>query len=163
MRLRSVIILCGMLIGAILLALTLRPATAQNKNGQKRSDAETGYAVKKPVFGGSCDHCPWGAMAEIVKTAMSFYGWDVQICYSCAGGPRAGAVSRRCRSAAETQSLEPTSPRRRMAPWILGRPVRSTFGGPIRAVMTSLKIRKDHGSSCAWSPTSRTPTTSLSP
>ena len=92
MRLRSVIILCGMLIGAILLALTLRPATAQNKNGQKRSDAETGYAVKKPVFGGSCDHCPWGAMAEIVKTAVASYGWDVQVCYTCAGGARAARV-----------------------------------------------------------------------
>lgn len=40
---------------------------------------------KKPVFGGACEICPWGAMAEVVKAAMSVYGYDVQICYNCNG------------------------------------------------------------------------------
>src|SRR5689334_7868971 len=43
-----------------------------------------GIAVKRPVFGGACKVCPWGAVAEIVRDAMKPYGWDVQICYHCA-------------------------------------------------------------------------------
>ena len=50
--------------------------------------ATTGYALKKPVFGGACPTCPWGAMADVVKKVMKPYGWDIQICYYCAGGPR---------------------------------------------------------------------------
>src|SRR6516225_4142675 len=45
---------------------------------------ETGIKIKKPVFGGACKVCPWGALAEIVKAAMRPYGYDVQICYNCA-------------------------------------------------------------------------------
>src|SRR5213595_3385591 len=48
----------------------------------------TGYAAKRPVFGGACPTCPWGAMADIVKAALKPHGWDVQVCYYCAGGPR---------------------------------------------------------------------------
>ncbi len=40
---------------------------------------------KEPVFGGACEICPWGAMAEVVKAAMQPYGYDVQICYNCNG------------------------------------------------------------------------------
>ena len=49
-----------------------------------------GIAVKRPVFGGACKVCPWGAVAEIVRDAMRPYGWDVQICYHCfrADAPR---------------------------------------------------------------------------
>jgi TRAP transporter TAXI family solute receptor len=43
----------------------------------------TGIAVKRPVFGGACRLCPWGAMAQVVKSAMRFYGYDVQICHNC--------------------------------------------------------------------------------
>ncbi len=46
---------------------------------------ETGIQIKKPVFGGACKACPWGAMAEIVKSALQPYGYDVQICYTCSG------------------------------------------------------------------------------
>jgi hypothetical protein len=47
-----------------------------------------GYAAKRPIFGGACPACPWGAMGDIVKEALKPHGWDVQVCYSCAGGPR---------------------------------------------------------------------------
>lgn len=43
----------------------------------------TGISAKKPVFGGACRLCPWGAMAQVVKDAMRFYGYDVQICHNC--------------------------------------------------------------------------------
>jgi para-nitrobenzyl esterase len=54
------------------------------------SAPRTGIAVKKPVFGGACKICPWGAMAEFVQAAMKAYGYDVQICYNCnaADAPR---------------------------------------------------------------------------
>ena len=45
--------------------------------------AQSSIEMKKPVFGGACRICPWGAMAEIVKEAMKPYGYDVQICYNC--------------------------------------------------------------------------------
>ncbi len=43
-----------------------------------------GIAVKRPIFGGACKVCPWGALAEIVRDSMAPYGWDVRICYHCA-------------------------------------------------------------------------------
>ena len=51
---------------------------------------QTGIKEKKPVFGGACRLCPWGAMAEVVQAAMKPYGYDVQICYNCnaADAPR---------------------------------------------------------------------------
>ncbi|MCZ6751267.1 MAG: hypothetical protein O7E51_05495 [Acidobacteria bacterium] len=75
---RSVIVYV-MLILLASLAGGFRLASAQN----------TGYAVKKPVIGGACALCPWGAMADVVREAMLLYGWDVQICHNCAGGARA--------------------------------------------------------------------------
>jgi para-nitrobenzyl esterase len=52
--------------------------------------AQTGIRDKKPVLGGACRVCPWGAMAEVVQAAMRPYGYDVQICYNCnaADAPR---------------------------------------------------------------------------
>jgi para-nitrobenzyl esterase len=49
-----------------------------------------GIRGKRPVFGGACRLCPWGAMAEVVQAAMRPYGYDVQICYNCnaADAPR---------------------------------------------------------------------------
>jgi uncharacterized protein len=52
----------------------------------------TGFAAKKPVFGGACNFCPWGAIADIVKAAMAPYGYDVQICYNCSGRARAARL-----------------------------------------------------------------------
>ena len=54
---------------------------------------ETGIEQKKPVFGGACEICPWGAMAELVKAIMKPYGYDVQICYNCNGGDAPRIVS----------------------------------------------------------------------
>jgi len=35
---------------------------------------KTGISIKKPAFGGACKLCPWGAMGQVVKKAMSHYG-----------------------------------------------------------------------------------------
>jgi TRAP transporter TAXI family solute receptor len=57
------------------------------------ADGQTGIEVKRPVFGGACKICPWGAMAEVVKKAMEPYGYDVQICYNCNGAEAPRIVS----------------------------------------------------------------------
>jgi uncharacterized protein len=67
----------------VFVSLLVAPLGAQQKSG---------YAVKRPVFGGSCPTCPWGAMGDIVKAALQSTGWDVQMCYNCAGGPRAARM-----------------------------------------------------------------------
>ncbi|MFB3778510.1 MAG: TAXI family TRAP transporter solute-binding subunit [Bryobacteraceae bacterium] len=50
----------------------------------------TGIKVKRPVLGGACKICPWGALGEIVVKMMQPYGYDVQMCYNCnlADAPR---------------------------------------------------------------------------
>jgi len=76
------------LFGVLLFAtiLVAQPAEAQGVTPDGTSQAETytsGIAVKRPVIGGACKICPWGAMAEFVQAAMKPYGYDVQVCYNC--------------------------------------------------------------------------------
>ena len=52
-------------------------------SGKQASSQQLGIAAKKPVFGGACKICPWGALGELVKQAMQPYGYEVQICYNC--------------------------------------------------------------------------------
>jgi TRAP transporter TAXI family solute receptor len=58
----------------------------QFANSQGR---DTGYAVKKPVYGGGGATAGWGAVGTIVKEIMKPYGWDIQLCRTCAGAARA--------------------------------------------------------------------------
>ena len=85
MRVAQISILSGVLLIAIG-GGNIRPAIAQNTSAPQTSSkpATTGFALKKPVFGGACANCPWGAMAIVVKKALAPYGWDVQICWDCA-------------------------------------------------------------------------------
>lgn len=62
----------------VLVVALMSPIAAQNGAVQT-----TGISVKRPVFGGACRLCPWGAMAQVVKDAMEPYGYDVQICHNC--------------------------------------------------------------------------------
>lgn len=75
-------------IGLMLVALE-SAATTEGHLAQGSPVSPTGYAAKKPVFGGACKVCPWGVEAEFIKTIMRSSGYDVQICYNCAGGPEA--------------------------------------------------------------------------
>jgi uncharacterized protein len=77
MRLRLRIV-CGVFI------LGLVGGTAQIATSQ----GSTGYAVKKPVFGGGNSVQPWGILGDYVKASLKNSGWDVQLCRSCQGGPR---------------------------------------------------------------------------
>ena len=60
------------------------------QSGQAAPPRETGIDLKKPVLGAACKICPWGALADVLKTAMASYGYDVRICYNCsmANAPR---------------------------------------------------------------------------
>ena len=75
----------------------------ENEDGLKALDAyfawrrseepgtpQTGVAVRRPVFGGACKVCPWGAIGEVLVRMMEPYGYDVQICFNCnqANAPR---------------------------------------------------------------------------
>jgi para-nitrobenzyl esterase len=68
-------------------------AAVRPKEHAAGGTAPTGIAAKRPVFGGACKICPWGAMAEVVQAAMKPYGYDVQICYNCNAGDAPRIVS----------------------------------------------------------------------
>jgi len=148
-------IVCGTLILLVSLAGSYRAAGAED-NPQKPGAKTTGYALKKPVFGGACNTCPWGAMAEIVKKAMQFYGYDVQICYVCAGGPREARLVAGAKMAGAVRP-SPNDPPLPNGPVDLAPRGRNSCGGPIRELTISPRIRKGRGSNCGWSPTSRSP------
>jgi len=80
-----------------------------NANAQTASKqpATTGFAVKKPIIQGAPPGAPWGAMAEIVKTIMKPYGWDVQICYYCNGAARAARLVSKAAMAAPPEKPSP--------------------------------------------------------
>src|SRR5580700_5112934 len=84
-------VIVGLAVGfACLLVVPMRAAAATPDAPVVKADPTLGIAMKRPVFGGACKTCPWGAMAEVVKQALAPYGYDVRICYHCfqADAPR---------------------------------------------------------------------------
>ena len=73
------------LLSSIVLVLTILIANSvpAQSGAPSSTDSTTGIKFKKPVFGGACRLCPWGAMAQVVKDAMQFSGYDVKICHNC--------------------------------------------------------------------------------
>jgi TRAP-type uncharacterized transport system substrate-binding protein len=89
---RHLLFVCGLLASTL-----LGPTQASAENVQKSTSTEIpaqlpgiGIAAHKPVFGGACKSCPWGVVAEVVKSALAPYGYEVQVCYNCslADSPR---------------------------------------------------------------------------
>ena len=78
----------AVLIGAGVLALS---AAADAQQGAPAS----GIAARRPVLQAACDHCPWGALGNLVKKIMASYGYDVQVCRSCSGREGARIVAKR--------------------------------------------------------------------
>ncbi|HEY5055866.1 MAG TPA: TAXI family TRAP transporter solute-binding subunit [Acidobacteriaceae bacterium] len=72
----------GWMVAVVLIVAGLAGAQAVQP-AQNAAASIPGIGVKRPVFGGACRLCPWGAMAQVVKSAMQFYGYDVQICHNC--------------------------------------------------------------------------------
>jgi len=77
-----------LILAVLLIATASTIAIAQSGTAAPSGPPTTGFALKKPVVGAACPQCPWGSMAEVVKTAIKPYGWDIQICYYCAGSAR---------------------------------------------------------------------------
>lgn len=93
----------GSLVIGTFLALGTQLARAQNGGVPKT----TGFDLKKPVVGAACPICPWGGMALVVKEAMAHYGWDIQICYYCAGGPREARLVSKAAMATPSRNPSP--------------------------------------------------------
>jgi len=68
---------------AVLLSAAGLAGAQSGANGKSTVRVSSSIQEKKPVFGGACRLCPWGAMAEVVQAAMRPYGYDVQICHNC--------------------------------------------------------------------------------
>src|SRR5882724_8235255 len=90
MRYARVLILPLLAAVAFISGPEIRAAEPQSTAQVPIATTATGISLKRPVFGGACKVCPWGAVAEIVKAAMVPYGYDVLICYHCfrADAPR---------------------------------------------------------------------------
>jgi uncharacterized protein len=104
-----------LVLGISLLASALVLDLGQRAAAQDA--AQYGVAAKRPVLQAACQYCPWGALGDVVKKAMSFYGYDVQICYACSGDDGARIVSKRLlppevsdRQFAEGTGLQPRAP-----------------------------------------------------
>jgi uncharacterized protein len=76
-----------------LVAVLFASSSCHQAQSPGASAKQTAIEARKPVFGGACKICPWGAMAEVVKEAMKPYGYDVQICYNCNGAEAPRIVS----------------------------------------------------------------------
>jgi len=73
-------------------AVPAAPAT-QTARPAVVGTAATGVGVKKPVLQAACDMCPWGALGNVLKSMLTSYGYDVQVCLSCSGGEAARIVA----------------------------------------------------------------------
>ena len=73
------------------------PSQQQSAASMRQSSRQQQYgvAVKRPIIGGACPFCPWGALADEVKEAMKPYGYDVQVCYNCSGADDVRIVDER--------------------------------------------------------------------
>ena len=92
MRSARLRVVCGTLVLLASLGGAFLLANAQATGTQQTGSEETGYALKKPVFGGAGPTSGWGAIGTVVKEAMQSYDWDIQLCRSCAGAARAARL-----------------------------------------------------------------------
>lgn len=89
---RTLGVFVARLVFAVLIGATvLLSATAYAQQGAPA----TGVAARRPVLQAACDHCPWGALGNLVKKIMASYGYDVQVCRSCSGREGAHIVAKR--------------------------------------------------------------------
>jgi len=60
------------------------PAEIPIPKSQQDWTGPLGIAAKKPVYAGGCKECPFGEMGIVTREALSHYGYDVHLCYTCA-------------------------------------------------------------------------------
>ena len=57
----------GMIASLLAILIGLAASWAAGTAFAQQGAPATGVAAKRPVLQGACDHCPWGALANIVK------------------------------------------------------------------------------------------------
>lgn len=83
---------CGVTVSYAQQAPAPPPATQAQPTS---SGLPTGIAAKRPVVQASCDYCPWGSLALLLKDMMAKTGYDLQICETCNGAESARIVALR--------------------------------------------------------------------
>jgi uncharacterized protein len=78
----------------LLFALQIASSNCQQQSSTNLQ-SQFGVSVKRPIIGGACPFCPWGALADEVKAAMKPYGYDVRVCYNCSGADDVRIVDER--------------------------------------------------------------------
>ena len=109
--------LCRVLaIVSLAIAVCLAPSFLSRAAAQD-APQQYGVAAKRPVLQAACRNCPWGMLGDVVKKAMSSYGYDVAVCHACSGEDGARIVSKRLmppevsdRQFAEATGLQPRAP-----------------------------------------------------
>jgi TRAP-type uncharacterized transport system substrate-binding protein len=80
---------------SLLSLIFILPITLRAQQPSISNPPQYGVAAKRPILGGACPFCPWGALADEVKAALKPYGYDVQICYNCSGADDVRIVDER--------------------------------------------------------------------
>jgi len=114
--------LCGL---ALLLAGAMSPqtATAQGSaeipipKAQQDWSGPLGIAAKRPVYAGGCKACPFGILGLVTREALSHYGYDVHVCFTCASSLAAKDMSFK-----ETKQQETPDPYNPVRRWIESTP-----------------------------------------
>jgi hypothetical protein len=104
--------------GGILAQMGMQgPAEIPIPKSQQDWSGPLGIAAKKPVYAGGCKACPFGILGVITREALSSYGYDVHLCYTCASSLAAKDMS--FKETTQQQPPDPYNPSRR---WIESTP-----------------------------------------
>src|SRR4051812_19396119 len=95
MAIRSVSIIRNVVIAIVLLVCSEALTRIEPVVAQPAAPLQYGVAAKRPVLQAACRYCPWGALGDVLKTAMEPLGYDVVLCESCSGENGTRIVSRR--------------------------------------------------------------------
>jgi hypothetical protein len=99
-------------LGAVIFSQTVGQSSAENPVPKATQDwsGPLGISAKKPVYAGACKACPFGILGIITREALSHYGYDVHICFTCGGANAAKDMS--FKQTAQGENSDPYSPTR---------------------------------------------------
>ncbi len=103
-----------MLAGGLIVqtAAAQGPAEIPIPKSQQDWSGSLGIGAKKPVYAGGCKACPFGILGLVTRDALSFYGYDVHMCYTCATSLAAKDMS--FKETTQQETPDPYSPFRRL-------------------------------------------------
>ena len=109
-----------LLFGMALLLVVISPQSANAQGPGEIPIAKSpqdwtgplGIAAKKPVYAGGCKACPFGILGVITREALSNYGYDVHLCYTCASSNAAKDMS--FKDTTQQETPDPYNPIRQL-------------------------------------------------